>query len=33
MGAAENDLADDALDDCLRELRPEIEREKPELLF
>ena len=33
MGAAEVDLAVDALDDCLRELRPEIEREKPELLF
>jgi hypothetical protein len=33
MGTAEVDLAVDALDDCLRELRPDIEREKPELLF
>lgn len=33
MGAAEVELAVDALDDCLRELRPEIEREKPELLL
>lgn len=33
MGAAEVDLAVDALGDCLRELRPDIEREKPELLL